>query len=214
MPLHSYTFIPTIPDNEGRKEVVNVLLNDALNTFYLRLYGVRHMAKDHSDSEKGNPLPLHRLLVLINSKGSLYASCHREKHHGVVIPVVEHWLEREFTDKNRCDERPFYHCLYFSIKLLIKCNHYTHSIPGNMPNLYCLMYCISSSVDMAAPYTTRHTHTAQRSRTIFVSVALGRANTKLNRTPPWLAFLFKQDTQCTCMFISRNARARVSLGDV
>ena len=37
----------------------NVLFNDALNTFYLRLYGVRHMVKDHSDSEKGNPLPPH-----------------------------------------------------------------------------------------------------------------------------------------------------------
>ena len=24
---------------------------DALNTFYLRLYGVGHMVKDHSDSE-------------------------------------------------------------------------------------------------------------------------------------------------------------------
>ena len=35
----------------------NVLFNDALNTFYLRLYGVRHMVKDHSDSERGNPLP-------------------------------------------------------------------------------------------------------------------------------------------------------------
>ena len=46
------------------------LFNDALNTFYLRLYGVRHMVKDHSDSEKGNPLPPHRLLLLINSKGS------------------------------------------------------------------------------------------------------------------------------------------------
>ena len=30
----------------------NVLFNDALNTFYLRLYGVRHTVKDHSDSEK------------------------------------------------------------------------------------------------------------------------------------------------------------------
>ena len=48
----------------------NVLFNDALNTFYLRLYGVRHMVKDHSDSEKGNLLPPHRLLLLINSKGS------------------------------------------------------------------------------------------------------------------------------------------------
>ena len=48
----------------------NVLFNDALNTFYLRLYGVRHMVKDHSDSEKGNPLPPHRLLFPSNSKGS------------------------------------------------------------------------------------------------------------------------------------------------
>ena len=44
----------------------NVLFHDALNTFYLRLYGVKHMVKDHSDSDKGN----HLLLFLINSKGS------------------------------------------------------------------------------------------------------------------------------------------------
>ena len=53
----------------GRKEG-NVLFNDTLNTFYLRLYGVRHMVKDHSDSERGNPLPPHGLLFSINSKGS------------------------------------------------------------------------------------------------------------------------------------------------
>ena len=52
-------------DKEG-----NVLFNDALNTFYVRLYGVRHMVKDHSDSEKGNLLPPHRLLFPINNKGS------------------------------------------------------------------------------------------------------------------------------------------------
>ena len=34
-------------DKEG-----NVLFNDAFNTFYLRLYGVRHMVKDHSDSRR------------------------------------------------------------------------------------------------------------------------------------------------------------------
>ena len=33
----------------GRKEG-NILFNDALNTFDLRLYGVTHMVKDHSDS--------------------------------------------------------------------------------------------------------------------------------------------------------------------
>ena len=48
----------------------NVLFNNALNTFYLRLYGVRHMVKDHSDSEKGNPLPPHGLLFPSSSKGS------------------------------------------------------------------------------------------------------------------------------------------------
>ena len=48
----------------------NVLFNDALNTFHLRLYGVRHMVKGHSDSERGNQLPPHRLLFLISNKGS------------------------------------------------------------------------------------------------------------------------------------------------
>ena len=48
----------------------NVLFNDALNTFYLRLYGVRHMVNDRSDSERGNPLPPHGLLFPINIKGS------------------------------------------------------------------------------------------------------------------------------------------------
>ena len=48
----------------------NILFNDTLNTFYLRSYGIRHMVKDHSDSERGIPLPPHGLLFLIISKGS------------------------------------------------------------------------------------------------------------------------------------------------
>ena len=48
----------------------NVLFNDALNTFYLRLYAVGHMVKDHSDSERGKPLLPHRLLFPISSMGS------------------------------------------------------------------------------------------------------------------------------------------------
>ena len=50
--------------------VMNILFNDALDKFYLRLCGVRHMVKDHSDSERGNPLSSHRLLFPISSKGS------------------------------------------------------------------------------------------------------------------------------------------------
>ena len=53
----------------GRKEGI-VLFNNVLNTFYLRLYGVRNMVKDHSDIEKGNLLLPHGLFFLISSKGS------------------------------------------------------------------------------------------------------------------------------------------------
>ena len=61
-------------DGGERERERNVLFNHALNTFYLQFYGVRHMVKDHSDSEKGNPLPPHRLLLSINSKGSFICS--------------------------------------------------------------------------------------------------------------------------------------------
>ena len=52
-----------------RKEMF-YLFNNALNTFYLRLCGVGHMVKDHSDNERENPLPPHGLLFPISSKGS------------------------------------------------------------------------------------------------------------------------------------------------
>ena len=53
--------------------IINVdvlfLFNHALNTFYLRIYVVGNMVKDHSN-EKENPLsPLHGLLFPISSKG-------------------------------------------------------------------------------------------------------------------------------------------------
>ena len=47
-----------------RRNQGNVLFNDVLNTFYFTvIWRVGHMVKDHSYSERGNPLP-------INSKGS------------------------------------------------------------------------------------------------------------------------------------------------
>ena len=40
----------------------NVLFNDALNTFYLRLYGIGHMVKNNLDSERRiSLLPQHGL---------------------------------------------------------------------------------------------------------------------------------------------------------
>ena len=64
----------TCTSSAKRDRERNVLFNDALNTFYLRLYGVRHMVKDHSDSKKGSPLPPHGLLLSISSKGSFICS--------------------------------------------------------------------------------------------------------------------------------------------
>ena len=54
----------------GRWKDGNILFNNALNTFYLQLYGVRHRVKDHSDRERGNLLPPHGLFFPISSKGS------------------------------------------------------------------------------------------------------------------------------------------------
>ena len=63
----------------------NVLFNDALNTFYLRLYGVRHMVKDHSDSERGNPLRHMGYSFRLAARVLLYASSHRQDntYHGL-----------------------------------------------------------------------------------------------------------------------------------
>ena len=55
---------------EGRKEGNLYLMTHLTHFFYLRLYDVGHMVKDHSDSERGNPLLPHGLLFPISSKGS------------------------------------------------------------------------------------------------------------------------------------------------
>ena len=66
---------------EGRKFV----FNDALSTFYLLLYGVRHMVKGHSDSERGNSLPSPGLLFAISSKGSFKSTIPQKDstYHGL-----------------------------------------------------------------------------------------------------------------------------------
>ena len=46
--IYWYIFNEDGEKTKERKEG-NVLFNGALNTFYLRLYGVTHMVKDHSD---------------------------------------------------------------------------------------------------------------------------------------------------------------------
>ena len=57
------------------------------------------MVKDHSVSENENPLPPHRLLFSINSKGSFISTIPDRIAHTTasVTPVVVHWLEREIA---------------------------------------------------------------------------------------------------------------------
>ena len=68
----------------------NVLFNDVLNTFYLRLLGVRHVVKDHS---WGNLLPLLpiRFCYMHHPTGRIAHTT------AFVTPVTEHWLEWEIT---------------------------------------------------------------------------------------------------------------------
>ena len=63
--------------SDNRKEG-NILFNDTLNTFYLQLYGIRHM---------------------VTSKGSFICIIPDRIAHttAFVTPVVEHWLEREIA---------------------------------------------------------------------------------------------------------------------
>ena len=76
----------------------NVLFNDALNTFYLRLYGVRHIVKYHTKRERGNPLPAHGLLFPINSKGSFICTILQTGLH-IPRPLLHQSLSTGWNEK-------------------------------------------------------------------------------------------------------------------
>ena len=68
------------------------LFKDALNTFYLQLYGIRHMVNELSDSKRGNPLPLYRLLFPISSKGSFICIIPQTGYH-----IPQHLLHQSWS---------------------------------------------------------------------------------------------------------------------
>ena len=71
----------TKPNTDYRKEGMFYLTTHSTH-FILRLYGVGYMVKDHLDSERGNPLPPHRLLFPISNKGSFICIIpQRSSHH-------------------------------------------------------------------------------------------------------------------------------------
>ena len=73
----NFTYTDPI-DKSVSKNQVNVLFNDALNTFYLWLYGKGPL------SEKANLLlPLHGLLFLISSNGSFICTIPQTGYHSL-----------------------------------------------------------------------------------------------------------------------------------
>ena len=64
------------------------IFNDALKTFYVRLYGVGYRVKDHSGNEREHSLSfLHELLFPIKSKGSFTCTIinERERERNVLF---------------------------------------------------------------------------------------------------------------------------------
>ena len=101
------------------------------STHFIYIYMTSDMVKDHSDSEKGNPLPPHTLLFPIKSKGSFICTIPQTELHipqplylfrpypkrvlAATLPSsnVEYWLEREIPQrvhpmKDRSDD-PSHH---------------------------------------------------------------------------------------------------------
>ena len=64
MLMEDYLWIIKVKNCMERNDIFYL----TMDIFYLRLYGVRHMLKDHSDCERGSPLPPHGLLFPISSK--------------------------------------------------------------------------------------------------------------------------------------------------
>ena len=83
--------------------ILNHFKSLTLGLFYILLHGggpilftVRHMVKDHSDSERENPLLLLRgLLFPISSKGSFICTIPQTGQH-ILQPLLQHWWSTNF----------------------------------------------------------------------------------------------------------------------
>ena len=80
---------------KDRKEGI-VLFNDTLNTFYLQLYDVGHMVKDHSDSRDetccchmGYSFRLARRILLCATSHLCYTS------RGALAGIIAQWVHQE-----------------------------------------------------------------------------------------------------------------------
>ena len=68
------------------------------STHFIYGYMASDMVKDHSDSERGNPLPPYGLLFPNSSKGSFICTITQIANAlTFVTPVKVHWLERKIA---------------------------------------------------------------------------------------------------------------------
>ena len=91
------TFNVTDFNNFWAKEG-NILFNDTLNTFYLWLYDIKHMVKDHLDSERVK-LAAATTWAIHSDQQQRFFNIHHPTDRIIrttafVTPVMEHWLER------------------------------------------------------------------------------------------------------------------------
>ena len=106
------------------KKEGNVLFNDALNTFYLRLYGVGRSIEDHSG--RGEPSVVTWVTRSDMQKELFYMNhlTNRTAHTTAnVTPLVDHWLERDIAQWVHHEgsiSRPITPRSYISFILLMK----------------------------------------------------------------------------------------------
>ena len=134
------------------------MFNDALNP-YLRLYSVGHMVKDHSDSERGNPLPpLHGLFFPIRSEGFLYAPAHRQDstYHGLCY--TSRGALRESTMKDWSEDLMYPELTYEKILVQMKQNQvWAKCISLTTHSTHCINSCEGVGIYIHT-YTHTHTH--------------------------------------------------------
>ena len=77
---------------EGRRDRFYLTSHDR---FYLWLYGIGHIAKNNSDSERGNSATTSLATFPVSSKRSFYMHHSTEDsiYHNLCYPVANQWLE-------------------------------------------------------------------------------------------------------------------------
>ena len=94
--------------------------NESLKIFYLQLFGVGHIVKYHSNSEKGNTLPpLHSIFFPNSSKGSFICFGHMVKDH--LVNEKKSTAGTTRTPRSIPQTGATYHGLCYTMVKLIVC---------------------------------------------------------------------------------------------